>query len=359
MLQFIWNLIRKSLLVPFIVWLGWFGYTTVDNKRKDQLELLRTQISELYGPTYNLSAAMQSIWNDLKRPNPANRDEYVEFLEKVSLPLGGQIEEKLFSAKQVIRCPETRDELRKLVSFVESSKFDTSPPTQLSTALYPKDLSASLLRELNALHKRENFLDDGFQGLFIWRNPLPPCKNPLAVLLAEADDDQGKQDAQDDCGRCHSFLKETDSRSPSWGIVGTPPDLIGPPLWGVVGRQIGMFSGFKYSDSLKAKSNVWTYDKLDAFIKSPQSEAPGTMMGVDYVPKETADVLHCVAVLLENQIENRSGSPSLTCAEPVVFPGEQDPRKRANILAYLRTLAEVQVPFTGGIPSADGSADPP
>ena len=115
---------------------------------------------------------------------------------------------------------------------------------------------------------------------------------PLPALLAKADAKKGEQDAKV-CLTCHNFEK------------GAGPK-IGPPLYGVVGRPVASIPGFAYSDSLKSVGGDWTYEKINQMITDPKSVAPGTKM---------------------------------------TFPGESDPQKRADILAYLQTLSASPVPF--------------
>ena len=73
-----------------------------------------------------------------------------------------------------------------------------------------------------------------------------------------------------------------------------------------MGRPIASVPGFAYSDSLKGVGGDWTYEALNKMITDPKSEASGTKM---------------------------------------TFPGEKDPQKRADILAYLQTLSDSPVPF--------------
>jgi len=122
--------------------------------------------------------------------------------------------------------------------------------------------------------------------------PAAAPEEPLPALLAKADAKKGEQYARV-CQTCHNFEK------------GAGPK-IGPPLWGVVGRPIASFPGFPYSDSLKAVGGDWTYEALNKMVANPKSEASGTKMS---------------------------------------FPGEKDPQKRADIMAYLQTLSDSPVPF--------------
>ena len=67
------------------------------------------------------------------------------------------------------------------------------------------------------------------------------------------------------CKVCHNFDKGG----------GT---LIGPDLYGVVGRKIASVEGFNYTPALKAHEGDWTYENLDAWLTNPQAFAPGTAM---------------------------------------------------------------------------------
>ena len=68
------------------------------------------------------------------------------------------------------------------------------------------------------------------------------------------------------CSACHSV-------TPGGGA------LIGPNLWGVVGRDVGSSPEFDYSAELKAVGGTWTPEQLDRFLTNPSAFAPGTRMG--------------------------------------------------------------------------------
>jgi cytochrome c len=101
----------------------------------------------------------------------------------------------------------------------------------------------------------------------------------IGALLAHADVDAGAKDARK-CGACHSFEEGGAAK-------------IGPPLWGVVGRDIASVDGFSYSDALVQKDGAWDYQKLDAFLTQPREWAPGTKMAFAGLkkPEERADVI--------------------------------------------------------------------
>src|SRR5262249_546263 len=61
--------------------------------------------------------------------------------------------------------------------------------------------------------------------------------------------------------------------------------MVGPNLWGVLGRPKASMPGFNYSPALKAKGGEWTVDDLDHFIANPRATVPGTAMTFAGVPR--------------------------------------------------------------------------
>ncbi len=102
---------------------------------------------------------------------------------------------------------------------------------------------------------------------------------PIEQLLAHADIKRGENDAKK-CGACHTFNKG-----------GRP--LVGPNLWGVVGRPKASEPGYNYSAALKAKGGNWTIDDINQFITNPRAAVPGTNMTFAGVPRasERADII--------------------------------------------------------------------
>src|SRR5262249_59737950 len=79
---------------------------------------------------------------------------------------------------------------------------------------------------------------------------------PVAELLAKADVGRGENAAKK-CAACHTFNKGGRT-------------LVGPNLWGVVGRPRATEAGFNYSAAMKAKGGNWTIDDLNQFITNPR-----------------------------------------------------------------------------------------
>lgn len=67
------------------------------------------------------------------------------------------------------------------------------------------------------------------------------------------------------CRSCHS-------------IAPNGENLIGPHLYGVVGRQAGSVDGFEYSDALRNAGFAWDFAHLDPWLDNPRAYRPGTRM---------------------------------------------------------------------------------
>lgn len=87
------------------------------------------------------------------------------------------------------------------------------------------------------------------------------------------------------CKSCHSVEK---------GKQG-----IGPSLAGIYGTKAGEVPGFNFSPAMKASGLTWDDATLDKFLTSPMKTVPGTRM---------------------------------------TYAGQSDPAKRAELIAYLKTL---------------------
>ena len=73
---------------------------------------------------------------------------------------------------------------------------------------------------------------------------------------------------------------------------------VGPSLAGIVGRPAGSIEDFNYSDANKNSGITWTEETLFEYLKDPAAKIPGTKM---------------------------------------VYPGQPDAQKRADIIAFLKS----------------------
>jgi len=123
-------------------------------------------------------------------------------------------------------------------------------------------------------------------------------RSEVPTLLATADPAAGEAGAAL-CKVCHTFDQGG-------------ANMVGPNLYNTVGAKIPAHEGFGYSAALKDKGGTWTYEALDAWLASPATFAPGTTMA---------------------------------------FPGIPDAKKRADMIAFLRSKTDNPPP----LPAADAA----
>ena len=99
---------------------------------------------------------------------------------------------------------------------------------------------------------------------------------------------KGKKTFRKKCMSCHTMDKGGKDRT-------------GPNLWGVVGRAKGAAENFRYSDTLKMFGGVWTEAEIGSFIAGPRTFIRDTKM---------------------------------------TFAGLKNADDRADVIAYLKTLAD-------------------
>ena len=120
-----------------------------------------------------------------------------------------------------------------------------------------------------------------------------PGLAPISPQLASASAESGKEIFGKTCGVCH---------------LAAPGVKVSKKanLWGIVGRPKASQDDVEYSSSLKDAGGDWTFEELNFFISNPALTLPGTDM---------------------------------------IFPGLQDEKQRADVIAYLRTLSDTPLPL--------------
>jgi cytochrome c len=97
-------------------------------------------------------------------------------------------------------------------------------------------------------------------------------KIDIAALMAMGDIATGEKVFKK-CAACHSIVKGGKNN-------------IGPALYNVVGRQIGVVSDYKYSKALSGYGKEWTFEELNGYLIKPAKWIKGTKMAFAGLRKE-------------------------------------------------------------------------
>ncbi len=122
-----------------------------------------------------------------------------------------------------------------------------------------------------------------------------PAVIEIGKIMATADAKAGES-VFNKCAICHTAGKGE-------------PNKVGPNLWGILGAKTAKHSDFQYSPAMAqrgADGKVWTYEELYRYLFAPKKYIVGTKMA---------------------------------------FAGLKKDEDRANVIAYLRSLADSPLPL--------------
>lgn len=109
--------------------------------------------------------------------------------------------------------------------------------------------------------------------------PAPTMAEKAALLAAlpapwnQADLDNGRR-VFARCRSCHT-------------ITEGGPNMTGPNLHGVFGRQAGAVAGFNYSAAVTEAGFAWDGERLDHWLENPRTFLKGTKMSFAGIPDPT------------------------------------------------------------------------
>ena len=97
-------------------------------------------------------------------------------------------------------------------------------------------------------------------------------KIDIEALMAMGDLTHGEKVFKK-CAACHSIVKGGKNN-------------IGPALYNVVGRKIGIVEDYKYSKALASYDKEWTFEELNGYLIKPAKWIKGTKMAFAGLRKE-------------------------------------------------------------------------
>jgi cytochrome c len=169
------------------------------------------------------------------------------------------------------------------------------------------------------------------------KESAPAAPEPIETLLASASIDRGMTSAKK-CAACHTFEKGG-------------PNRVGPNLFGIVNRPKHSHEGFNYTAAMKSQTGEWTIDQLNVYLTSPKTMVPGTAMAFAGIPRasERADLLAYLNTLADNPapLPTAAQAPAAPAA-----PAEQAPAAapQAPAAAPAAPAAPAQAPAAPDAP---------
>ena len=118
--------------------------------------------------------------------------------------------------------------------------------------------------ENNKIKKGFKIITNTFEEPIVEKDQPQIEEVDLESLMKIADSREGIKIAKQ-CLACHDFSRNLKIK-------------VGPPLWGVIGRESAIISDFSYSDALTSFNKIWTKKELFHFLEEPKRYIVGTKM---------------------------------------------------------------------------------
>ena len=115
----------------------------------------------------------------------------------------------------------------------------------------------------------------------------------ITQLLAMGDVAHGEKVFKK-CSACHM-------------IAADGKNMIGPNLWGVIGRKAGAIDDYKYSKAMLAYAKEWTFEEMNSYLIKPQAYVKGTKMAFAGLRKEKDRA--SVILYMNSKSENPKPTP--------------------------------------------------
>ena len=94
-------------------------------------------------------------------------------------------------------------------------------------------------------------------------------KVDISQLLALGDLSHGEKVFKK-CSACHM-------------VASDGKNMIGPNLWGVIGRTAGSVADYKYSKAMVAYAKQWNFEEMNGYLIKPQAYIKGTKMALNTI----------------------------------------------------------------------------
>lgn len=168
---------KVTLTITVTILLAFSGYAATywNNlrlaQRRDRLDRINRQLSDLYGPLLALSIATESLFKEYGREHASKLDEHATWrvwVQQVFMPLNERMVEVITEKADLIEEPEMPEVLRQLCAHVnayrpiitnwEKSDFSRRTPLVRFPASLHKDVEkvfSRLKKEQNDLLRRE------------------------------------------------------------------------------------------------------------------------------------------------------------------------------------------------------------